>query len=40
MHQRIIALRGSGHSITETARRAGCSESQVKRIWALRKRPA
>lgn len=40
MHQRIEALRGSGHSITETARLAGCSESQVKRVWALRKRPA
>jgi DNA invertase Pin-like site-specific DNA recombinase len=38
MHRRIEALRGSGHSITETARLAGCSESQVKRVWALRKK--
>ena len=36
MHQRIIALRSSGHSITETAKLSGCSESQVKRVWALR----
>jgi DNA invertase Pin-like site-specific DNA recombinase len=34
-HQRIIALRGSGQSIKRTAELAGCSESQVKRIWAL-----
>lgn len=40
MHKRIEALRGSGHSITETARLSGCSESQVKRVWALSKRPA
>jgi DNA invertase Pin-like site-specific DNA recombinase len=38
MHQRIEALRGGGHSIAETAKLAGCSESQVKRVWALRKR--
>ena len=30
-HGRIIALRSSGHSIAETAKMAGCSESQVKR---------
>lgn len=34
-HARIIALRTSGHSIAETAKLAGCSESQVKRVWAL-----
>lgn len=33
-HERIITLRRSGHSIAETARLAGCSPSQVKRIWA------
>lgn len=35
IHARIIALRGSGHSIPETANLAGCSISQVKRVWAL-----
>lgn len=35
VHERIIALRRSGHSIAETAKLAGCSESQVKRVWAL-----
>ena len=30
----VIALRSSGHSITRTAALAGCSPSQVKRIWA------
>jgi DNA invertase Pin-like site-specific DNA recombinase len=35
VHERIIALRQSGRSIAETARLARCSESQVKRIWAL-----
>lgn len=34
MHQRIIALRSSGRPISETATLAGCSESQVKRVWA------
>lgn len=34
MHERILALRSS-NSIAATARLAGCSESQVKRIWAL-----
>ncbi|NOU13170.1 MAG: recombinase family protein [Methylococcaceae bacterium] len=33
-HQRIVALRGAGHTIKRTAELAGCSESQVKRIWA------
>ena len=36
LHQRIVALRTGGNSIAETARLAGCSESQVKRVWALR----
>ena len=35
IHQRIIALRGAGQSIKHTANLAGCSESQVKRIWAI-----
>lgn len=34
LHQRIIVLRGAGESIKSTAKLAGCSESQVKRIWA------
>ena len=34
-HQRIIALRGVGQSIKRTAELAGCSEAQVKRIWAI-----
>lgn len=33
-HAQIIALRNSGHSISRTAELAGCSLSQVKRIWA------
>lgn len=36
MHSRIIALRPA-HSIKKTALLAGCSESQVKRVWALHK---
>ena len=35
-HARIIALRKAGHSIPATAKLAGCSESQIKRIWSLR----
>jgi predicted nuclease of predicted toxin-antitoxin system len=35
-HERIIALRSGGRSIAETAKLAGCSESQVKRIWSMR----
>lgn len=35
VHERIVALRTGGHSIPETARLAGCSESQVKRVWAM-----
>ena len=34
LHARIIDLRKKGTSIAETARLAGCSASQVKRIWA------
>lgn len=34
-HQRIIALRSAGQSIKRTAELAGCSMSQVKRVWAL-----
>ena len=30
----VVALRKSGYSITRTAELAGCSPSQVKRIWA------
>ena len=36
IHDRIIALRAGGHSIAKTAQLAGCSESQVKRVWAMR----
>lgn len=35
MHDRIMALRIAGHSIKKTAQLAGCSESQVKRVWAI-----
>ena len=34
-HQRIVALRRAGHTIQKTAELAGCSASQVKRIWAM-----
>lgn len=36
MHDRIVALRSSKKTIAETARLAGCSVSQVKRVWAMR----
>lgn len=36
-HERIIALRESGMTIERTASLAGCSVSQVKRIWAMKK---
>ena len=36
-HERIIELRGTGKTIAETAKRAGCSTAQVKRIWAEHK---
>lgn len=35
LHERIVALRKSQHSIKDTAQLAGCSVSQVKRVWAL-----
>ncbi|WP_426117308.1 recombinase family protein [Massilia sp. PWRC2] len=35
VHDRIIALRSSKKTILETARLAGCSQSQVKRVWAI-----
>ena len=34
MQQRIVALRKASYSIRATAEMAGCSQSQVKRIWA------
>ncbi len=34
-HERIIALKKAGHSIRRTADLAGCSKSQVKRVWSL-----
>jgi DNA invertase Pin-like site-specific DNA recombinase len=33
-HARIVALRSGGQSIARTAKLAGCSASQVKRVWA------
>lgn len=39
VHQRIVALRSAGQTIEATASLAGCSVSQVKRIWAMRKEP-
>jgi DNA invertase Pin-like site-specific DNA recombinase len=39
-HRRIVALRGAGHTIERTAELAGCSISQVKRIWALHRAKA
>lgn len=39
MQQRIIALRKAGYSIRVTADMAGCSQSQVKRIWARQSHP-
>ena len=38
-HARIVALREGGKSIAETAKLAGCSQSQVKRVGAMA-RPA
>ncbi len=37
MHNRILALRSGGNSIEKTAKLAGCSVSQVKRVCALHK---
>ncbi|CZT26450.1 hypothetical protein PCPL58_p6014 (plasmid) [Pseudomonas cerasi] len=34
MHERVIALKSGGCSIAETARLAGVSVSQVKRVWS------
>lgn len=34
-HQRIISLRQAKQTIKRTAELSGCSESQVKRIWAM-----
>ena len=39
MHERILALRSGGNSIAETAKLAGCSTSQVKRVCAMEKTP-
>jgi DNA invertase Pin-like site-specific DNA recombinase len=36
-HQRIVALRAAGQTIKRTAELAGCSLSQVKRIWAIQR---
>jgi len=36
-HDRVIALREAGHSIARTAKLAGCSVAQVKRVWATYK---
>lgn len=38
-HQRILVLRRAGHTIQKTAELAGCSASQVKRIWAMHHDP-
>lgn len=38
IHRRIVALRGAGHSIKQTAELAGCSLSQFKRVCAAAKR--
>lgn len=40
MHQRIIALRRAGHTLARTAELAGCSISQVKRIWYAQNKDA
>jgi len=34
-HERIVALRSGKYTIADTARLAGCSPSQVKRVWAM-----
>jgi DNA invertase Pin-like site-specific DNA recombinase len=39
-HERIVALRRTGLTIKRTAELAGCSTSQVKRIWALQPQQA
>jgi len=35
VHDRIVALRAGNMSVADTARLAGCSASQVKRVWAM-----
>lgn len=37
LHARIVALRKADQTIAETARLAGCSQTQVKRVWAAHK---
>lgn len=37
MHELIAALRAGGKSISKTAKLAGCSASQVKRVTALKR---
>ncbi len=39
-HDRIIALRAAGHSIKKTSELVPCSESQVKRVWAMQRTKA
>jgi DNA invertase Pin-like site-specific DNA recombinase len=34
-HKRIVTFRAAGQTIKRTAELAGCSVSQVKRIWAI-----
>lgn len=38
MHQRIIALRNAGHTLSRTAELAGCSLSHVKRICSVHRK--
>lgn len=40
MHARVVALRGAGKSISDTALLAGCSTAQVKRIWSAHRAAA
>lgn len=35
IHNRIMALKSSGNSIKKTSELAGCSVSQVKRVWSI-----
>ncbi|MDR2925498.1 MAG: recombinase family protein [Azoarcus sp.] len=37
-HERIVALRKGGASIAKTAALVGCSETQVKKVWAKAKK--
>ena len=39
-HQRIVAFRAAGQTIKRTAELAGCSISQVKRVWAIHRTTA